>query len=217
MYEFRNLVKDVNKFLLEGVHSDYAKSLTDKELLNHLKTHADPNEKTSDHYADRKAAAIKELNRRHISGQNPEISKVHDDVLKFHSESPSPYVKRTVGSITGQQLVKPKTAPVVKPKAEKPQNTPTKKKIPLKPDLSIHPEGKYDKVDGNIKDFPGSSKVTHLVHKTQDGKTKSVATIVSDEKGHHTFVNGKKVERNFSHKTHNEALLRAMQDHRDKL
>lgn len=212
-----SLVQDINRFLSEGVHSDYAKSLSDNELLKHLKTHAEPNDKNSEHWADRKAAAIKELHRRHKSSTSEKISKAHDKIMAFHSESPSPYVKRIVGSITGQQLVKPKTAPVVKaaaPKAEKSKAAITKKALPTM-DSSIHPEGKYDREAGNDKDYPGATKVTNLVHKTQEGKVRNVATIVSNDEGHHTYVKGKKVERNYKHKSHNEALLRAMQDDRD--
>lgn len=138
------LIEDITKVLVEGVHSNHAKTLSDKEIINHLKAHAHPTDKNSDHWADRKSAIIKEFNKRHKSGKSPEISKVHDEVIKFHSESPSPYVRKIVSGISGSTASKSEPAKSEKTKGDNSE-------VSIKHRES-HP------------DFPDATKATDIYH-----------------------------------------------------
>jgi|688.fasta_scaffold00420_32 hypothetical protein len=219
------------RFLEEGVHSDFAKSLSHEDLFKHLETHADPNDKASDHWADRKAAILKELHKRHSSKEEGFHSlgkeyvknsghdhSILDRFLSHHADSPSPYVKRTAESLLAK-IGKP-VIPQQKPKQEKPApKEKVKKEVETKLDTSIHPEGKLESEKGDTSEHGGSSEVTHIFHKTQDGKRKKVATVVSTEDSHtpHIVKNGKlsPIETPFKHKTHKEAVLRAIKTVRD--
>lgn len=140
------LIEDITKVLVEGVHSNHAKTLSDKEIINHLKAHAHPTDKNSDHWADRKSAILKEFNKRHKSGKSPEISKVHDEVIKFHSESPSPYVRKTVSGFSSSTVSKPEPKKSEKTKEDN-------SGVSIK---HLH--------FGSHPDFPDSSEATDVYH-----------------------------------------------------
>jgi hypothetical protein len=204
-------------FLEEGKHSAPG---SDKELFN-LLDQEPSSDKNHPHYEDKIHNAIKALSSdkhgketvakyldKHSNSSN---RWVRLGVAKHKELSNHPDIHSRLKTDTSALVVQASGGDVSK----KPSRTSPQSSNPNL-DTSIHPEGKYDKNEGSEKDFPGADKVTHLVHKTQDGRVRKVASIVSQDKGHHIYdSSGKKQQSNFSHKSHNEALLRAMQNDRD--